>query len=545
EVRSYVGFDSEVEKVKLKPDESMTGITFTSRKPLLFSSYEEVQRAVATMEKANREIIKNTYENLFPRIHSTICCPLIFREKCLGVIVVDNFKKESPLNEDDLEFLRVISIQAAIAVNNALNYEKEIQNNRNLQRYNKIIEKQRNEFEYSAVLHNKLTTMVLEGCSAQDIIHELSVLIDRDIIILDLFFNIRNYVLERSVPLKILKRNRASISQKLSNLSSTVYKIPETDYNLFLNPIVVSKDTLGWLGVISRNPLTSEKDKITLERGSTILALELLKINEIQEIEQKLKGDFLDNLILSYDYSYMGKLCRQYGYNTEKEHQIMVLQLMNTSMKKKDGNLYNPEFIYCQKRLNEYLSRALLTCFPNTISIIKGHNIIFILELNKITLSNLTKKSLEKILFNDQVKSILPRSHKTISAGISDGFADIASFKNSYNNAMQALKIGSQLYQGEFIVFYEELEIKKILLNNPPEVLRDFVEKTLGNLLNYSNASRNEFLVTLLTYIKSNGNWSFTKEKLNIHGNTLSYRLKRIEEILGLDLEDYNHRLKV
>ncbi len=45
--------------------------------------------------------------------------------------------------------------------------------------------------------------------------------------------------------------------------------------------------------------------------------------------------------------------------------------------------------------------------------------------------------------------------------------------------------------------------------------------------------------------IKSNGNWFYTKGKMHIHGNTLSYRLKRIEEILGLDLEDYNHRLKI
>ncbi len=530
EVRSYVGFDKEVIAVKLKPNESITGISFARKEPLLFDNPQDIQITTATMRKDNQKIIKNTYENLFPQIYSTIACPLIFQGKCMGIIVVDNFTQDNPLTQDDLDFLKAISIQAAIAVNNAINYEKELKNNMNLQ--------------FSTNLHNKFTAMVLEGCTIQDIIKELSLLLNRDIVIVDLFFNIKNYILERDLSYTLLKKLQISISQQLDILNPTVYKISNTDTSLFLYPIIVSKSPLGWLGIISHSQLDSEMDNITIERGITTLALELLKDREMQEMEQKLKGDFLDNLVENQDENYLLKCCRHYGYDTNKEHQIAVLDLKH-SFSNENNHVYDVEFINCQKKLYDYLSKEFIKYFPNTISIIKGYNIIYILELNKTTKSHLSKNTIEHILNSEQVKHIVHDKINGYAVGISNPFQDISHFKHSYSNAFQALKIGKQIAGHNFVNFYDDLAIKKLLLNNHPEVLKDFVEKTLGNLLNYSKNSRNEFLDTLIIYIKSNGNWSYTKDQLHIHGNTLSYRLKRIEEILKLKLNNYNHRLKI
>lgn len=47
--------------------------------------------------------------------------------------------------------------------------------------------------------------------------------------------------------------------------------------------------------------------------------------------------------------------------------------------------------------------------------------------------------------------------------------------------------------------------------------------------------------------LKSGANWTATKKVMLIHGNTLSYRLNRLKEILGYDLNEYyaNLRLKI
>lgn len=48
---------------------------------------------------------------------------------------------------------------------------------------------------------------------------------------------------------------------------------------------------------------------------------------------------------------------------------------------------------------------------------------------------------------------------------------------------------------------------------------------------------------TLETYLDAAGKVNITANRLHIHINTLSYRLKRIEEIMQVDLEDMNQRV--
>ena len=59
-----------------------------------------------------------------------------------------------------------------------------------------------------------------------------------------------------------------------------------------------------------------------------------------------------------------------------------------------------------------------------------------------------------------------------------------------------------------------------------------FVEKTLGPIL--ENA---ELLETLETYVFLHQNVTAVANALFVHRNTITYRLKRISELLGVDLE--------
>lgn len=93
--------------------------------------------------------------------------------------------------------------------------------------------------------------------------------------------------------------------------------------------------------------------------------------------------------------------------------------------------------------------------------------------------------------------------------------------------------------------FYEDLEVKRFLLKNESKDLQNFVIRIMGPLINYKNSSRDELYNTLRVYIISGGNWTLTKEKLHIHGNTLTYRINRLKEILGMNFSDYKERLKI
>ncbi|MFN8513098.1 MAG: helix-turn-helix domain-containing protein [Thermomicrobiales bacterium] len=70
-----------------------------------------------------------------------------------------------------------------------------------------------------------------------------------------------------------------------------------------------------------------------------------------------------------------------------------------------------------------------------------------------------------------------------------------------------------------------------------------FVRETLGGLLDRDSRQIRELLHTLLAYVRHLGNGNNTAAALAIHRNTLSYRLRQIEQLSGRSPHDPAHSL--
>jgi len=74
-------------------------------------------------------------------------------------------------------------------------------------------------------------------------------------------------------------------------------------------------------------------------------------------------------------------------------------------------------------------------------------------------------------------------------------------------------------------------------------VLEDFFQESLGGLIEYDNEHNAELLPTLSEYLKQNCNAVQTAQKLFIHKNTLTYRIKKIEKITAKDFNNMQDRV--
>jgi len=74
-----------------------------------------------------------------------------------------------------------------------------------------------------------------------------------------------------------------------------------------------------------------------------------------------------------------------------------------------------------------------------------------------------------------------------------------------------------------------------ILTHGSPETLRRFAEGILGPLLELPG--RNDLHTTLSAWLDSHCSISAASEELHVHPNTVKYRLKNIEKVLGKDLK--------
>ena len=73
--------------------------------------------------------------------------------------------------------------------------------------------------------------------------------------------------------------------------------------------------------------------------------------------------------------------------------------------------------------------------------------------------------------------------------------------------------------------------------------LENFVTETLGPLLAYDAAHDTDLVHTLDAYLRRDGSLNHLADTLMIHRSTLIYRLRRIRELLDVDIDDSSLRL--
>jgi len=116
----------------------------------------------------------------------------------------------------------------------------------------------------------------------------------------------------------------------------------------------------------------------------------------------------------------------------------------------------------------------------------------------------------------------------------------------SYAEAEQAARIGRQFLGGNRTVTFQELGVYRVIARvEDRDTLEAFRKEYLGPIEDYDANHAAEYIETLEGFFACNGNHARAAEVLHLHRNTLLYRLGRIEELTGRDLNDPETRLSM
>lgn len=86
------------------------------------------------------------------------------------------------------------------------------------------------------------------------------------------------------------------------------------------------------------------------------------------------------------------------------------------------------------------------------------------------------------------------------------------------------------------VVSFGELAGQGLLALLEPAAARAFSAALLAPLVAYG--PRADLMASLRAYLDSNGHWDAAAQRLGVHRHTLRYRMKRVTELLGCDLDD-------
>lgn len=130
-------------------------------------------------------------------------------------------------------------------------------------------------------------------------------------------------------------------------------------------------------------------------------------------------------------------------------------------------------------------------------------------------------------------------------AGFSTGFGSLFKMNVAYRQACSAAKYGHRLSQAYGVYFYSKYYIYDLLDSYTQKfALQDmYVQKM--KLLASSDDHEHSNLELLKNYLLTERSISTTAKLMYMHRNSVIYRISRIQEILGISLDDPDVRLRL
>ena len=252
------------------------------------------------------------------------------------------------------------------------------------------------------------------------------------------------------------------------------------------------------------------------------------------DILNKRTGDYLYNLLFGYSVNdrYVEKISGQFGLNLSKPYRVGIIVVD----RKYGVNMEQDEHIY------EYYAN----CLNQEVIKMEGRP-MFMRFLNKFVLlfeareDKKIEKELEIMLRrlddNPQFRGVI---QSTCILGAA--YTDPSKFGQSYQEAKNLIPKKEQLPNPsqKKVLSASTMGIYKYMFHsdNQGEVL-EYCNNKLEKLEEYDHANGTFLKETLLAYYMNGFNTLRTAESLFIHRNSLMYRLRKIEELLEMELTDY------
>ncbi len=127
--------------------------------------------------------------------------------------------------------------------------------------------------------------------------------------------------------------------------------------------------------------------------------------------------------------------------------------------------------------------------------------------------------------------------------GIGESQDNLEDVHISYAGARRAADVARAVRLLGAVVHASELGVYGMLAELPADRLADSLDPGLRALFERGSAADDALLLTIETFLDNAGDVKRTADQLMIHRTSLYYRLKRIEEVTGLDLSVGDDRL--
>ncbi len=302
----------------------------------------------------------------------------------------------------------------------------------------------------------------------------------------------------------------------------------------YTTALKVEKRVAGYLSLVDRDDNLNEFDRLVLTYGADVCAIEMAKNRAIASAVEQTRGDWIQMWLSGTpaDDDLLRTRAQQAGFEPGEQYVVAVYRAVNDL-----GQSLPLEPVISLVR-DDVSRRGVSGAVGQYVDAIVG---LYPLEDDSSALAR-SRSSVEAV--RDQLASRFPKG--LVAAGISRPAAGLSSLREAYREAKDSVVIAYELSDRDSTTYYGDLKLYQLLLalkERNLEHLQQFYNDALGPLVAHDKRKQSDLIRTLSGFFAANGNLAKAAQELDVHRNTLVYRLERIAELTKLDLDDSDNRL--
>jgi purine catabolism regulator len=394
------------------------------------------------------------------------------------------------------------------------------------------------------VIHDRLGALVLQGADVMAITRMLAELVGRRVLLLDELLQ----VAAMAVPERASSESEAfrwapgegyvrAVLATLARERRPLRVPPMADFGVdascVLAPVAVGDAIFGYLAILAEHDQAGgeDLDLQIVQHAATVYALSMMRERMAVEVARQLKDELFEGLLLgrNQDEQVAQERAIRLGYDPQLTYRALVLVAHDHAVEEP------PETRARRRRLLESLAEWCVRRAPTSLSSVREDELV-ILAPDSADARELGRTALQ------QAAALLPSWSVTV--GVGGACTSASAISRSYAQARRALETAQRFGRQGDVIAFEDLGVYRLLFHvTDPLELRGFIDQVLGPLIDYDQRHSADLVRTLDTFLGRNGNLQSTARELNLHVNSVTYRLQRIQSIAGLDLEQSEDRL--
>ncbi len=446
---------------------------------------------------------------------AVLCAPLIFRGEAIGALNVHARVGQSGFAPGAADLLAAFAGHAAMAIDHARRYENEV-------RLGRVLTDTNRELTRLLTVQKELAEQVLLGAGPGGIAEVLARHLGRRVLIQDHLHRL----IAGAAPdggqdwRRLLEDVEPSIAK--SGLGRDPFNIA----------VRVGRRVVGHLVLSSDDDLGSI-DRALVDIATTGVALEFAKEHAAAEVEERLRGEALTDLLTGVYTSEeaIGVRAARLGYDLSDPRALMVIDVMASDGG--DGVIPATDHDHLLRQLHRARER-LASRAPRSVAIQHAGSIVVLVAAPRQTGPDLRALA-------EDLKSCL---ESTDGSGlVTIALGDRCERPNDYAPALrlarESVLLMLKLGRRGSVIDASELGPYGLLLRaSSRDELESFAMRTLRPLIDHDRAHAGELLTTLRAYLDEDRVQRRVAARCFIHVNTVVYRIRRIEELLKADLGD-------